>query len=198
MYTHKNESAKNEQAEISALVRNIQAGEKDALQPLVERFSSLIEKTVRSFQNSTVLKNVEHDELRQECRITLYNAALNFDLSQDKVTFGLYAKISLRNRMISKEREYRRETRGRSDKAVDEGRIPAPASTRRAFEDLNINLDSLSRREREAFKLRLAGTSYEDAAAMLHCSVKSFDNALFRAKNKLKKQHAKKAAPSGE
>lgn len=132
----------------------------------------------------------EFDDLMQEASLALYKAAQTYDLDQAEVTFGLYAKICVRNRLISAGRSLNRQRKNR--KAAEHGREQGRTQKRSAefaqFGELAQVVDALlSDFEKSVFSLYMQGSSYKEMACTLGKSEKAIDNAICRIKNKLKK-----------
>ena len=176
---------KHEQAEITALVKGVQDKDPAAFPALLACFSPLLEKSVNSFAKTTVLASAEKDDLLQEISLALYRAAQRFDLSQSKVTFGLYAKICIRNKLISAKRKLERKKRKKTPLPPEEP--SGSAFSAEVFSSLMRRARLLlSQKEKTVLLFYLKGLSYDEIAKSLDCSVKSVDNALARAKRKLK------------
>ena len=126
----------------------------------------------------------------QEATLALYHGALSYDLQQDKVTFGLYAKICVRNRLISALRKLRRTTRA----PLAPEKLPQSASERKSdrrapMGELSDLVDTLfSDLERSVYQLYLQGYSAAQIADRLGRNEKSVDNAIYRMRRKIK-QH---------
>ena len=178
-----------EQPSVNDLVRAVKAEKADAFPALLSRFSPLIESMISSFIGSTDLSDADREDLRQEAMFCLYRAALSFDTDQQNVTFGLYAKTCLRNRLITSARSAKRKKRKRSPCALpDEVPATAPGKyfARCDSDRFRTAADRLlSKKERAVLDLRLSGLRYDAIAKKLGVSVKSVDNALSRAKRKL-------------
>ncbi len=132
----------------------------------------------------------EFEDLMQEASLALYKAALHYDLTQSKVTFGLYAKICIRNRLISAGRKLFRQTKSRQ--AVKRKQTSDRTQKRNVefaqFKALTEVIDTVfSDFEKSVFTLYLQGCSYKEMAHQLDKNEKSIDNAICRMKSKLKK-----------
>ncbi len=129
----------------------------------------------------------DRDDLLQEATLAFYRAVLTFDTDQDEVTFGLYAKICINNRMISLLRRARRRPHKTS---LRENRERSRIDTfSLGLSELTAAAErALSKRERRVFFLYAEGKSYADIASLLGITEKSVDNALFRAKTKLRRE----------
>ena len=68
----------------------------EAFDQLVQRYTPMIRKVISGFGGHTD----EFGELFSEACVALHIAAQRFDLTQKEVTFGLYARICVRNRLL--------------------------------------------------------------------------------------------------
>ncbi len=178
--------------EILELVRAVQDGRESAFGRLLEIFTPLTRSLTDRFYGSSALHSAEKEDLLQEATIALYKAALRYDFSKTGVTFGLYAKICIKNRLISAKRhsecKKRRQLSG----------VPSKKPKRMLFVSENFALkenyrlvlqtaeDFLSDREKDVLRMYLSGMHYKEMAERLGCDLKSVDNALSRAKKKIK------------
>lgn len=180
------------QEETSALVASVQKGEPGAFRDLLDRYSALITRLINSFAVTTELRGEEKEDLRQEAAICLYRAAMTFDTAQQNVTFGLYAKICLKNKLISAARHAAKK---RQKQARHPSVQPDETSALRQKEAYAHILEEakkiLSAKEKHVLALYVSGQSYMDIARATDSSVKSVDNALCRAKRKLREHLAK-------
>lgn len=142
----------------------------------------------------------DEDDFRQEAVIALYKATMTYRSEYTEVTFGLYAKICIRNRLISLIRK--------SDK-IAEKNVYSPDSVLELNQGLDlpeVELDPeklfiarenykelleqigkiLTNYEKSVFDLFLEGKSYREIAFLLNRTEKSVDNAIYRIKTKLK------------
>ena len=81
-------------------VEAVKNGDEAAFERLAESFEPLIRNEVSRALESSARFGCDSDELRQDAMLALYEAALRYKPGNG-VTFGLYAKICIRNRMIS-------------------------------------------------------------------------------------------------
>lgn len=177
----------------------IKNGDKKAFEGLAEKFSPLIiGETASVIRRSEDLKPYG-DEIRQEALMALYSAALSFEEGKN-VTFGLYAKICIHNRMISFVRKVKAQLKKQSkSSAGTESRprkIEAPDEILDSLEK-NSELrrflnENLSAYEKRVLSLYLKKKSYAEISASLGKTEKSVDNALFRVKSKIKKRFSQR------
>ena len=171
----------------------VKSGDKKAFDGLYERFLPLIKReTASAVARSEELK--EHfDEIGQEALMALYDAAMSFTEGKN-VTFGLYAKICIHNRIISYVRrmnaQKRRAERVSSAAEGVQKKCEAPEELLEILErnaELKKFLDeNLSVYEKKVFSLYLQKKSYAEIAKTVGKEEKSVDNALKRVKSKIK------------
>lgn len=184
---------KRNNADLLTMLEKIRQGEKKEFDKLYQLYTPLINSKVAEFSQS-----LESDEIIQISSIALYDAAMSYnpDKVDNKVTFGLYADICIRNRLIS---ELRRQ---KLSEALDDHFNGLEHSFERASspEDYLLRKEDMLTRLRRAKALLtpyessvffhyLSGKSYEEIAQALGKSRKSVDNALRRIRDKFKDDH---------
>lgn len=172
-----------------ALLLSAKSGDQFAFSELLRKYSPLIDSMSERFGKLSDGdgSDPERDDMRQEACIGFYRALLTYDTEQDKVSFGLYAKICIRNRLVSILRKKKSE-----NKRIRKSSLPVEATA--ASQEYGVDKSEiaslvdkvLSGYEKKVFLLYLDGVSYSDISARVGRSEKSVDNALFRAKKKLK------------
>jgi RNA polymerase sporulation-specific sigma factor len=170
----------------------VKSGDKAAFEELLAAYEPLILSESASLVAKFPEFRSEEEEMRQEARLALYDAAMTYNES-GKVTFGLYAKICIHNRLISYVRKLNsaKRRRARSPKN-SEGAAQSSAETSVLELSRGSELDKLlssvtSSYERRVFNMYLQKMSYADIAASLNKNEKSVANAICRVKQKLKK-----------
>ena len=130
----------------------------------------------------------------KENYIALYNAAIAYE-PEKNIPFGAFAKVCLRNRILSYIRYFHENQTSESLDDVDaEPDIPVSETP----EQLMINKESLTELhhridrmltdfEKSVFALYVGSMSYMDIAKALSKPKKSIDNAIHRIKAKLRK-----------
>ena len=134
----------------------------------------------------------DSDDLMQYALIALSKAALTYNASQSKVSFGLYAKVCVNNSMISRARFVARRRvnllpienfLSLADTAdVSDGVVGHESA--QALE--NLMTENLSKLEYDVLRLYASGLSSAEIATRLSKAQRSVDNAIFRARKKLK------------
>ncbi len=168
------------------LINAARDGNEGSFAQLCQSYKPLIETMVARYCDLADGR-IEKEDLRQEATVAFYKAVTTFDIAQDEVTFGLYAKICIRNRMVSLLRKLNKKSSKRVPGAghEKEARLFDLPYDREYIVELSEKL--LTDTERRTFFLYAEGKSYKEMSSLLSISEKSVDNALFRAKTKLKK-----------
>ena len=184
------------------LLTRIKAGDEIAFHELTESYASLIESVAHSTaeylgRSGIISPDAAVDDLRQEARLALYRASLRYDEDGmgEKVTFGLYAKICMRNaltsefrRLSAKKRRSNRLRRASLDEAKAAVSDVSDADMRSALEKLLRSGDGeLSRYEESVLRAYAEGKKIPAIAEDLGRSIRSVNNALYRIRVKLKR-----------
>lgn len=169
---------------LSVLLSKVKEGAPRAFDDLSQLYRPLILSLVDSFETAMPANSLGREDLIQEATLALYRAALSFDATQTAVTFGLYAKICIRNRLISALRKQKR----REAKLAAMADVPAsPPAAGLDLESVKEQFGHLlTRYEEQVLTLRLHGLSYKEIAERMHKDPKSVDNALCRIRAKIR------------
>ncbi len=175
-----------------AAVKN---GDKAAFEKLLGSYEVLIRAECAAIIRKFPDFRDEEEELLQEGRLALYSAAMRY-LEQDGVTFGLYAKICIKNRLISYIRKLisakKRRDKAAEKEASGSGSGSSAEQIAIAFENSEklraLVHSEASRYEETVFSLYLEKKSYEEIAQIVGKDVKSVANAICRVKSKLKRR----------
>ena len=170
---------------LAKLIDETKNGDDSSFSELCADFSPLMKSQVTKLFGDSPS---EFDDRLQDAAMALYDAASTFDTSQDKVTFGLYAKICIRNRLISIKRKEKKNKKKSASYVIaeDELRETGRRASREKLEENEKVMSQLSSYEKSVLLLYLEGHSYRDIGSALNKSEKSVDNALYRIKSKLK------------
>ena len=185
------------------LLRRVREGSGIAFEELSEKYNAVIEssaaKTARSMEKSGFGQAADViDDLKQEARLALYKAAMRYDASGvgKEVTFGLFAKICVKNALISEVRraaaKRRRHIKAqaaeeRMREAVASDRTESKALSHMELTELIGKSGSvLSQYEQTILKLYIQGKSTAEISEAVKRPPKSVSNALYRIKVKLK------------
>lgn len=181
--------------ELKKLLFAVRLGNDDACAELIRLYSPLIGSFVRStMAHLSAASRIDEDELRQEAAIKLYQAALSYDIDGE-ISFGLYAKICIRNRMISLLRRHTSDgellTAPLPEEVFDieSSGDPSEALLRTEHEhELDLRIKQvLSPLEYDVFNLYIDGSRPTEIAEALAISVKTAENAVYRMRAKIQK-----------
>ena len=158
----------------------------DAFDQLVQRYTPMMRKVVSSFDAT----GYDTDELFAEGCVALHIAAQRYDLEQDEVTFGLYARICVRNRILDMlRRSDSEQTFSELDveQMTDEDSVEDKLADREIFDRLLVSAKNLlSDYEYRVLLLHIQGYKTSAIATILDRSAKSVDNAKFRLFRRLR------------
>ena len=181
-----------EKSELEKLLINIRNGSDEAFETLLESYLPLVcsmsDKYARKFESDHIDSLVQ--ELRQDARLALYKAALSYEIGNDAVSFGLYAKICIRNAMVSELRKLssaeKKKRKAAMNAKVTEDDADA-VRERAALLEAVKNADcGLSEYEKTVLGMVLEGKTVAQISAATGNDPKSVSNAVFRAKKKLR------------
>ena len=185
MAEKKKETYKDE--ELFDIVADVQSGNDEGFSLLKAKYAPLIRSLVRSFEGA------HEEEYIREAESALLKAAVRFDIEQSDVAFGLYAKICIRNALISLRRKEMSRKRRAERKAVGarEKRHmefqAADAGDAAETEKLIENIEKvLSPYERRIFREYMADKTVEEISLAVEKPKKSVNNAIYRIKEKVK------------
>lgn len=188
-------SVKRSENEIRELIFRLQSGDEVAYSDLLEIFNPLITSAVASFVRF-LTEGYDEEDIRQDARLALYQAALSYDLHQIKVTFGLYAKICINNALTTKFKRSGKKlpfnfcSLDELDESV--GFAADDISSALIDSEAYIELDSkikgcLSEYEYKVFCMYVEGFGRSEIASKLGKDEKSVSNAVQRVTEKLRK-----------
>ncbi len=166
----------------------------DAFAELASRYLGLVGNIARRFRSDS---SPEDEDLVQEGLLGLYSAALTFD-SDGKASFRTYASVCITNRLKNEVRNHSSKKNSLLNHSlslddlsiVDMDTEASPELMLETQENFSAVLNqihvSLSDFERKVLALYLTGYKRSEISEKLGISVKAFDNALQRARQKLK------------
>ena len=165
--------------------------DKLAFAELLSVFQPYIAVTARSFK----LPASEYDDLSEIGRIALYRAVLTHNAS--RASFVAYARVCIKNAMISFVRSYQSRNQYIGPSLDDEDIPEAPDPSASLPEDrLVIDefleevkkaiSEALSESERTVMTYKLEGLGVAEISVLTGKDAKSVENTLFRARKKLR------------
>ena len=186
-----NQTRNPEKANVLALIRSAQAGDEAAFTELFSLYEHLIDAQCAQYVSSAP----SEQEARSEALAALWRAISSYDAESSPVAFGLYARICIGNALISAVRKWKRMGRTLSLDSAEHAVLPAGAESDPAhyfleqeqYDALQARVrETLSSREQQIWIRFVGGYSAGEIAEELGCEKKSVENAIFRARRKLR------------
>ena len=176
------------QPTVEELIRRVRTGDPAAFPALLDEYRGLVGAAVTRY--GADLQSADREDLRQAALLALYRAALNYDLTQHEVGFGLFAKICVENALVSQLRLLHRP----ADEPLPEGFFGEgkddPAALLLAEEAaalLRARIRGvLSPYENRVWDLYITGHTAAAIAAILSKEPRSVENAVYRIRRKLR------------
>lgn len=174
-----------EEYELLELIRD---NDSDAFAKLSEKYSGLTQSLVRKFSRDDMTRE-DIEDLSQEAQMLLYKAARTYN-KESGLTFGLYARICIRNGFITLMRKQNNEVK-RINAEISDVELSVPDTTDNIDEAESAEAlmekikEVLSDRELAVFKYLTLDYKHPQIAKEMKISVKSVENTVFRIKKKL-------------
>ena len=175
------------------LLLQAQAGSRDAYLALCTKYRPLLESSVARFGASEMTLQ-EKADMREEAERVFLGAITSFDTEQDAVDFGLYAKICLRNGLISEWRHIHARRRitavSLAEEDVTEGYDPGAdmVEDERFHQLCRTVRGHLSELENRVWWQYVMGVPVADIARDLGRDERSVHNAIYRIRRKLRER----------
>ncbi len=175
-----------EDTEIGALIVKCRERDDRAFGELVRRYTPMMKKVISGF-----LENQSRfSELFSEACVALHSAARTFDIGQNEVTFGLYARTCVHNRIVDVVRAERTDVKIVDIDVEQIGVSAGPEAAlmqRERFDTLLLKASSLlSDYEYKVLMLHIQGYNTAVISSILCKTPKSVDNAKGRMFTKLR------------
>lgn len=173
--------------ELLDLIAGVKSGGHEEFEILKAKYMPLISDMAKSFEESGA---GSLDDLMEDAERAFLKAAVNFDDKKEGITFGLYAKICIRNALISVRRaqkaRLRKQERVAGEVALQRSRALASFGDADTNEILRRIESSLSEYEMAVLKEFFSGRSAKETAEILDTDEKSVYNAVYRIRVKAK------------
>lgn len=173
----------------------------DAMNELLSKFKSLVNKIARSY----FLVGGDMEDIVQEGMIGLYKSITHFDGSKNasfktfattcikhQIQSAIKVASSEKNKVLSQAIHFVQEFRQEDDDEIEiliPSSLPSPddkvLENEKLTEIYNIINKNLSELEKKILAFYLKGYSYNEISQLTNISKKSIDNGLSRIKNKL-------------
>lgn len=185
------------------LIASLRAGDIQIVDYLMEKYKNLVRKKAKAMY----LLGGDNDDLIQEGMIGLFKAIRDYQ-KEKETSFFSFAELCITRQMYSavqasrrkkhiplnsyvslNESSYEEEEGMTFSEVLESISVLSPEEElidRESVQDIEEKIEkNLSRFEQEVLNLYLTGLNYQQIAKLLNKPVKSTDNALQRAKNKL-------------
>ena len=188
-------SLKNDKNKIRELITGFRLGDQNAFSELLCAYAPLIEASVAKY-SCFCESAMDADDLRQEATVVFYNSVMTYELDQNEVEFGLYAKICITNALISLMRAHKRHDTERPSDPLNDDFLGSdsedPLRTILEQESLkklySVIRKSLSDFEYRVWQLYMSGRSAREIGVVVERDEKSVANAIYRIRVKLREQ----------
>lgn len=177
------------------LLLQAQGGSREAYLALCAKYRPLLESSVLRFEPS-LLSLQEMADMREEAERVFLCAISSFDTEQDAVDFGLYAKICLRNGLVSEWRNLQARRRVAAlpldDAMAEDSAVGGEDLAARLVEDESFRQlcrtvrGQLSDLENRVWWPYVTGVSVSEIARDLGRDERSVHNAIYRIRRKLR------------
>ena len=176
---------------ITRLLSEARNGSLEALQALRHRYKPLLDTSVARY-TTVEMSLQEKEDMREEAERIFLSAVSTYDTEQDAVDFGLYAKICLRNGLVSEMRSLSARHRlGIVPLEAEElpgGDDPGHAlleaeKFRRLYHMIR---EHLSEMENTVWWMYVSGVSVRNIAEKIGKDERSVHNAIYRIRKKLR------------
>ena len=182
---------------VRELVLQAQGGSREAYLALLSRYRPLLDASVARF-GMAEMSDQELTDMREEAEQVFLNAVSTYDTEQEGVDLGLYAKICLRNGLVSEWRHLtslRRTAALPLGEAFSEGMTdPDTDPARQMMEDERFGQlcrtvrSHLSDFENQVWWQYVTGVPVADIAEDLGRDERSVHNAIYRIRKKLRER----------
>ena len=180
-------------SEILQLISQVRNGNEQAFEFLLQKYTPLIEAAVARVISDEAYVNHEED-LKQEATVVFYNSILTYDIQQQEVEFGLYAKICVSNALVSQVRLLQKRKAERLSETSDEGLFACdsedPSAQMLEQESLrtlySVIRGNLSEFEYRVWQMYTSGRTAKEIGLVEGKDEKSVSNAIYRIRKKLR------------
>jgi len=173
------------------LILQVRNGNDDAFMQMCEQYKMLIDSMSHKYFGMCANEYCSRDDFLQEAKMAFYNAIIKYDTDTKKVTFGAFAKVCIRNRLIScvRKQSSKKRRKGKNDAEIDSNWSLQDTVVQRELGEKLISAaeSTLSSYEKRIFGFYLEGRKAKEISSILGKSEKSVNNAIYRIRSKLKK-----------
>lgn len=187
------------------LIQQIQQGDKECFEQIVQQYSTLVKAVCRNFY----LPGADYDDLYQEGLIALFMAVQSYSPEHD-IAFESFARVVIRRKLISAVKQSRRKKHEHLNCSLSifskkyENITILETLRDPSYQELILDIEQpfsmedflskfgLSPFEEQILLLFLEGLSYEQMGERTNCGHKSIDNAMQRIRGKIRKYYERR------
>lgn len=175
--------------EVVELIKKARSGDSYAFEQLLSKYEALLKSMAEKYSNMCNATAGLYDDFLQEGKMAFYNSVCTYDF-ESGVTFGAYAKVCIRNKLVSCVRVINSKKRQKRSDSKDNYDLENPQDTLlvRELEKKLFSLaqDCLSAYEKKIFTFYVRGERAKEISRRIGKSERSVNNAIYRIKVKLK------------
>lgn len=179
--------------ELHTLLLLAKSGDQEAFAALLSRYTPLLEARLHRVRTGNMTEQ-DMEDLRQEAYLSLYRALMHYDIEQEEVEFGLYAKICIDNGLYSAMRSMKhlKVAPVLPLDEVEEAEDTRPDPSEQLIEQEKFNAlygvieAALSPLENRIWRLYIMGHPAASIAQTVGKDEKSVHNAIYRIRKKLR------------
>lgn len=181
---------------VNELILMVRNGNQAASEELLGRYNTrLITPMVSRFSEKNDSEKNAVDDIKQELTVVFFKAVNTYNVDQNAVTFGLYAKQCLSNALTSQWRKLKRRKEIMIEIPFDElivAEMGSKSPEQSVIENESHNelhgkiYAALSSYEQKVLRMYLDGCSAKEIGSALDKNEKSINNAIFRIRGKVK------------
>ncbi len=175
------------------LVQSAKGEDQAAFEELLARYTPLIDAMTARFCSADATVQ-DREDLRQEAVLAFYRALQHFETAQTAVTFGNFAKLCIRNALVSHLRSIKRHEAlilledEELPEVTDGTDLPQLVAEEESYLSLaRLVHDNLSEYENRIWWLYLSGRTARQIAWELGRDERSVQNAVYRIRQKLRR-----------
>ena len=176
--------------DILVCIADAKSGRAEAFESLLAAYSGLIVSMTKKYSDMCIASSGQYDDFLQEAKMAFYSSVTTFK-EDSGVTFGAYAKVCIRNRLVSCVRVQNSKKRQQRSEIDENYGLDNPQDTliMRELENKLFSLakDCLSTYEKKIFSMYVQGERAKEISVKIGKSEKSVNNAIYRIKAKLKR-----------
>lgn len=155
-----------------------------AFEALSSLYLPLLNSLAKKY-HASCREEVSLDDFMQEAQIAFSDAIVHYDAEGAKITFGAYAKVCVRNRLISCVRKLKSKKRVKRE-LLEPMSNDVVQDTVVYRELLNLAGNTLSPYEKKILQLKADGHNAKEISIITGKSEKSVNNAIYRSRSKIR------------